>query len=222
MSITTVPLNGMRKIIAARMSMSLQQTAQYTLECKADATRLLAQRAALPREKRASVTDMLVKVVADCLQTYPYMNGTSDDKNIYWNSEVNMGLAVATQNGLMVPVLHDAGAKSLEEISAAAKDLAARAKIGKLRVAEFSGGTFTISNLGMYGIEHFTPVINAPEIAILGVGKTVQTAVQGKDGGIEWRDLLPLSLTIDHRCVDGSDAADFLRAIAAGIEETVW
>ncbi len=219
MSITTVPFEGMRGIIASRMQASLQSTAQYTLEIRADATSLLQQRSAIPKEKRASVTNLLIWLVADCLQKYPYMNGTSDEKNIYLNSEVNMGIAVATPNGLMVPVMHDVCSKSIDEISVSARDLAERAKIGKLRVKEFSGGTFTISNLGMYGIEHFTPVINAPEIAILGVGNTIMTPVPGKEEGVEWHSMLPLSLTIDHRCVDGSDAADFLRAIKNSIEE---
>lgn len=208
-------ISGLREIIANRMKLSLQSTAQYTLETKANVTSLLRQRREMDKEKRVSVTDILLKVVAETLLEFPYMNGTSTETEIALESEVNIGLAVATDNGLMVPVIHNVESMTLAEISVAAKEAAARAKIGRLKRQEFSGGTFTISNLGMFGIEHFTPVINLPEIAILGVGAAVETPHPCDDGadGVEWVNMLPLSLTIDHRVVDGADAARFLAGL---------
>lgn len=219
MSQTIVPLKGMRGIIAARMSTSLQTTAQYTLDCRADITNLLRQRSTIPKEQRPSITNILLKVTADTLKECPYMNGTSDKDNIYLESEINLGIAVATDNGLMVPVLHHADSLEFEKMREQTADLIERAKAGKLKVSEFSGGTFTVSNLGMFGIEFFTPVINVPELAILGVGKTIRTAVPGEDGEIMWRDFLTFSLTSDHRAVDGSDAAAFLKKLCKNLAE---
>ena len=164
-----------------------------------------------------SYTDLLVKFVARALTEFPLLNCSVADNKITYKHYVNMGVAVALDNGLVVPNIPDADKKSLTEISAEVKELAKLAREGKLPPERLQGGTFTITNLGMYGIESFTPIINQPEVAILGVN-TMEDKVVVRNGEMVIRPIMNLSLTADHRVVDGSVAAQFLQRVKALLE----
>ena len=185
---------------------------------KADVTELARLRARLKADDiKVSYTDILVKLVAVALREFPLLNCSVDGDNIIYKNYVNMGVAVALDNGLVVPNVRDADKKGLREISAEVKELANLARTGGLPMDRLSGGTFTITNLGMYGIESFSPIINQPEVAILGVNTIVEKPVV-IDGEICVRPILNLSLTADHRVVDGSVAAQFLQRVKKLIE----
>jgi pyruvate dehydrogenase E2 component (dihydrolipoamide acetyltransferase) len=207
------PLHGMRKSIADRMFKSLQSTAQLTITTEADVTPLVARREQLKKEFNLTFTDMLIEAVAGALVAHPRLRLTVEGDLIQPHEEVNVGIAVALDEGLMVPVIRHADTKSLQQIADESRRLAEKARAGSLGVDEVSGGTFTITNLGMYGIDAFTPIINQPQIAILGVGRIVpKPAVH--DGQIAIRSMMTLSLTFDHRIVDGAPAAAFLQDVA--------
>ena len=169
-------------------------------------------------EIKVSYTDILVKVVAKALTEFPLLNCSVEDNKIIYKHYVNMGVAVALDNGLVVPNVRDADKKSLTEISAEVKELASLARKGGLPMDRLTGGTFTITNLGMYGIESFTPIINQPEVAILGVN-TMEDKVVVVDGEICVRPIMNLSLTADHRVIDGSVAAQFLQRVKKLMEK---
>lgn len=216
---TTSDPSRIRRLIADRMRHSLQTTAPVTLTTTVDATELVALR---NRHKLAegavpTVTDLLVWLVAPVLQKHPALNSRWVDGRIVSSAEVNIGVAVDTEGGLLVPVIRDAAKRSLTEIAARSAELVAKARSGGLSADELQGGTFTITNLGRWGIDEFTPIINWPECAILGVGRIrKQPAVVGDQ--IVPRDLLTLSLTFDHRIVDGAPAARFLQDLSHAIE----
>lgn len=213
------PLHGMRKSIADRMFKSLQSTAQLTITTEADVTPLVARREQLKKEFNLTFTDMLIEAVAGALVAHPRLRLTVEGDLIQPHEEVNVGIAVALDEGLIVPVIRHADTKSLQQIADESRRLAEKARAGSLGVDEVSGGTFTITNLGMYGIDAFTPIINQPQIAILGVGRIVpKPAVH--DGQIAIRSMMTLSLTFDHRIVDGAPAAAFLQDVAARLSRS--
>ncbi len=211
---TTVPLTGMRRAIASRMHESIQSMAQLTLTRQIDATELIAYQQALKADGTdVSVTDVVLKAVAVALGRHPALNATLEDDVINQHVRIDLGVAVALDDGLIVPVVRDAAAKSLAELSAEVRDLAERVRTKSAKPDEVSGSTFTVTNLGAYGIDGFTPIINPPEVAILGVGRAAEVPTRDGDN-MAWRQMITFSLTIDHRAVDGAPGAQFLQSLA--------
>ena len=220
-----IPVRGARRLVAERMHASLRDTAQLTMTSYADATRLLQLRAAFktadPQFEMSGVTlnDLLLFAVARTLTEHPEINATCRDGEsgleIVRSAAVHLAFAVDTPRVLMVPVIRDAAGLRVRELSVRAADLAERCREGSITPAELSGGTFTVSNLGSFGVESFTPILNPPQAAILGVG------------AVSWRPIgeqavqqqIALSLTIDHRLIDGAPAARFLETLCARIAE---
>ncbi|MDI6690755.1 MAG: dihydrolipoamide acetyltransferase family protein [Candidatus Bathyarchaeota archaeon] len=209
-----IPLSGFRKTSAERVSMSFKTAPHSTLVMEVDASRAKEAYEKL----HVSYTAILVAAVAKALREHLIMNSTLDGDKIKVFEDINVGVAVATEQGLVVPVIHDADRKSLEEINAAIEKLMEKARHAKLAKKDVSRGTFTITNLGMYGVEFFTPIINPPEAAILGVGKIREKLVL-IDGKIEAKPFIMLSLSYDHRIVDGAPAAEFLGKVKEKIEK---
>lgn len=206
------PLRGMRKAIAERMVKSLQTTAQLTITTEADVTALVERRAQLGKQFPLTYTDLIVEAVAGALRAHPRLRVTAEGEAIRRHEEIHIGIAVALDEGLIVPVIRDADRKPLHEIADEARRLAEKARSGTLGVDDVSGGIFTITNLGTYGVDAFTPILHPPQVAILGVGRIVQKpAVVG--GQIAIRSTMTLSLTFDHRIIDGAPAAAFLRDV---------
>ena len=211
-------MSGMRKAIAKNMQNSHMTSPTVTFNLGIDMTEMKHYREQLKaKEIKVSYTDLLVKFVAKALTEFPLLNCSVQDNKIIYKHYVNMGVAVALDNGLVVPNIVDADKKSLTEISAEVKEMARLAREGKLPPEKLSGGTFTITNLGMYGIESFSPIINQPEVAILGVN-TMEDKVVVRNGEICIRPIMNLSLTADHRVVDGSVAAQFLQRVKSLME----
>lgn len=218
-----IPMSGIREIIAERMTLSLQTNASVTLHTEVDATAFVELRGMLndklqAREINLTYTDLLVKVVANALREHPRINATLTDQGIHLLSEINIGVAVALEDGLVVPVVRNVDKERLSEISTQVKDFAERARRNQLTPGELQGGTFTITNLGNFGIDAFTPIINPPESAILGVGRILKKPVVHNDE-IVIRGMLTLSLTFDHRVVDGAPAAQFLQTVSNYIQD---
>ena len=218
-----IAMDGIRGIIAERMTLSLQTNASVTLHTEVDVTGLVELRGMLndklqAREVSITYTDLLVKVVANALREHPRLNATLTDEGIHLLPEINIGVAVALEDGLVVPVVRNADKERLSEISTQVKDFAERARGNQLTPGELQGGTFTITNLGNFGIDAFTPIINPPESAILGVGRILKKPVVHEDE-IVVRSMLTLSLTFDHRVVDGAPAAQFLQTVSGYIQD---
>lgn len=215
----TVALRGMRGMIADKMAASLREAAQLTHHARADVSALLAAKAALAESGvRVSVEDLLMAVLVRVLRQHPDLNGTLREREIVLPDRVDLCVAIALPGNLLAaPAIFGASQMTLPELRAARQDLAARAQAGKLTVPEMTGGSFTLSNLGLSRVEFFTPILNAPQIAILGVGCITEVAVPS-GGGVAFRPMTGLSLTFDHRAVDGAPAAAFLSALCAGIE----
>lgn len=211
-----IPLSGFRKTSAERVSASFRTAPHSTVVMEVDASNAMA----LHDKLQASYTAILVKAVAKTLAEYSIINSTLDGNQIKIFEDVNVGVAVATENGLVVPVIHNADKKSLGEIDAAIEELTQKARQGKLAREDLTGGTFTITNLGMYSVEFFTPIINPPEAAILGVGRIVEKPVV-VDGKIETKPITMLSLSYDHRIVDGAPAGEFLRKVKEKVEKSL-
>jgi pyruvate dehydrogenase E2 component (dihydrolipoamide acetyltransferase) len=220
----SIPMSGLRRIIAERMSASDTATARVTLVTEADATAFVEAREQL----KASVgeawgfapgyNDLLGLIVARALREFPYMNARlTDEQAIEQLPYVNLGMAVDTDRGLLVPVVRNADRKGLHAFGAEFRTLAERARTGKSLPDDLSGGTFTITNLGMYDVDAFTPIINLPEVAILGVGRILPKAVVHEDQ-IVARQMWTLSLAFDHRLVDGAPAARFLQRVKQLVE----
>lgn len=216
-----VPLKGMRKMIAAKMLESLQTTAQLThhAECRLDA--LKARRAELKAEGSAvSVQDLLLLKVIETLKAHPGLNATLDGEVIEHHAAVHLGLAIPLPGDLLVaPALFDADRLDGEGLYQARKALADKALAGKLSVKELTGATFTVSNLGLSRVHHFTPILNPPQVAILGVGGIQRRLELGPSGELVEVEWMGLSLTFDHRAVNGSPAAEFLDDLCRRIEE---
>ncbi len=214
-----IPFTGMRQAIAERMMESLHSMAQLTLTARADVTELAGLRELLSQrwDTRLSYTDFIIKATALALKEHPILNSALVGEEIVLHGDVHIGVAVALEEGLIVPVVRHADQKSILEIHQAVRDLAERARKGELLVDEVTGSTFTITNLGMYGIDAFTPVINPPEVAILGVGRAFEELAL-VNGQIAARSRMVLSLTIDHRIVDGAPGAAFLQTVVRYLE----
>ena len=209
----TQPLRGMRKVIAERMHQSLQGSAQLTITSEVDVSELIDRRHAVRQEFSVTYTDFIVQACAHALRQHPRMNATLEDATLHLNRGIHVGLAVALDEGLIVPVVRDADRKSLKEIAGEAKTLAEKARAGRLTLEDVSGGTFTVSNLGMYGVDAFTPILNTPQTGILGVGRIVEKPALSR-GEIAKRSTMVLSLTFDHRVIDGAPAGAFLQTVA--------
>ncbi len=212
-----IPLSGARGTIARRMHDSLQSMAQLTLHTEADVTELVALRESLKAQIPLTYTDLIVRACALALHQHPRLNATLEGETIRLLPQINIGLAVALDDGLIVPVIPQTDQQSLADLAQARTRLAEKARAGQLSKEEISGGTFTVTNLGGYEIDAFTPIVNPPEAAILGVGRIVEKVVifQGK---IAQRAMITLSLTFDHRLVDGAPAAAFLQTIKKLLE----
>jgi pyruvate dehydrogenase E2 component (dihydrolipoamide acetyltransferase) len=212
----------MRKIIAERMKASLDIMAPANHRMDVDLSELIILRKKLnalyeSSGVKISIVDLLVKIVARTLKDFPMVNSSLAAEGIILHEAVNMGIAVAVEGGLVVPVLRGAHVKSLPGISAASRELIDRARTGKLSSEEMSGGTFTITNLGMYDVDSFTAIINPPEAAILAIG-AIRERVVAESGAMLIRPIATLSLTFDHRIVDGAPAADFLKAVKTRLQ----
>lgn len=222
----TLPIAGMRKVIANRMHNSLLNSAQLTINMKADVTDLLSLQREIKdvtqqRHKvKISLTDFIARAVVLSLQEHKQMNSAYIDNEIQLYNHVHLGMAVALENGLVVPVMQHAEKMSLVKLAAEIKTRAADARQGQLSTDRMQGSTFTITNLGAYGVEYFTPVLNPPETGILGVGATEDVPMY-KGDELQKRNLLPLSLTFDHRVLDGAPAANFLGTIKQYLEQPI-
>jgi pyruvate dehydrogenase E2 component (dihydrolipoamide acetyltransferase) len=220
----SIPLSGMRRAIAENMHASLQNTAQLTLMTEVDVTEMVRFRDLLREEYkgdesvRISYNDMIIYTLARVLKRFPYMNSTLAGDEILLHDRVDIGMAVALPGGLIVPKIRNADRKGILEIGREARGLAGRAREGSLSMDEVTDGTFTISNMSMLGVDGFTPILNPPETAILGVGRIIEKPGV-RDGRIEIRSFMTLSLTIDHRVVDGAPAAEFLQSLGRHLEQ---
>ncbi|MFB6646002.1 dihydrolipoamide acetyltransferase family protein [Bacillus toyonensis] len=221
-----IPITGMRKTIANRMQVSLQNSAQLTLTMKVDVTDLVALHKEIAKvvqkryDNKLTITDFVSRAVVLALQEHKEMNSAYIDDAIHQFEHVHLGMAVALENGLVVPAIRFANNLSLVELSKEIKNVAQKARAGSLNSDNMQGTTFTISNLGSFGIEYFTPVLNIPETGILGVGAIEHVPVY-KGKKIKKGSMLPLSLTFDHRVLDGAPAAVFIRTIKQYLEEPV-
>jgi pyruvate dehydrogenase E2 component (dihydrolipoamide acetyltransferase) len=220
----SIPFTGIRKIIADRMAQSVHTGARVTLVMDVDATDFVAARERM-KAKYAKAwgfapgyNDLLAKIVAQALVKFSYMNAQLHGEEILFMDTVNMGMAVDTERGLLVPVIKDAANKGLKEFGAEFRDLVEKGRNNRILPTSLEGGTFTITNLGMYDVDAFTPIINLPEAAILGVGKIAPKPVV-VDGEIVVRQMWTLSLVFDHRLVDGAPAARFLQYVKQVIED---
>ena len=220
-----VPLVGIRKTIAERMQTSFQEAPHIALTVEVDISQLESVRqrmieiAAQGGEDRVSLTALLVKIAAWALNRNPYLNATLDGDTIHLLDEINVGVATAIEDGLIVPVIRDAITKSVREINGDLKDLSQRARQGKLTLDEVKGGTFTISNLGMFGINQFRAIINPPESAILAVGNVVRKPVViNEQDEVAVRPMMVMTLSADHRVIDGVTAARFLSDLVRAVE----
>ena len=215
-------MSGMRRVIAQNMSQSYFTYPTVTLNSSADMSELLKMRRQLNKKLegtgiKLSVTDILVKIVAMALRKNEIVNTTLDGDEIIFHADVNVGVAVALDEGLVVPVVRNADRLGFAEIAQETKRLIGLARDGKLPPDEMKGGTFSITNLGAFGIDTFNPIINPPQSAILGIGRTVDTLVM-RDGQIVSVPIISLSITHDHRVIDGVPAARFLQTVAEYIE----
>ncbi len=224
------PLSRTRRIIAERMSAGVHVAAPVTLNTEVDATELVRLREQLKVDRKGQVipsySDLLTKIVARALADHPALNARIEGDEVVTESAVHVGIAVDTERGLLVPVLRDAQSKTLLQIAAESAALIARTREGKSSADDLRGSTFTITNLGMYDIDTFSPIINLPECAILGVGRiTAKQVVTLRPGSIDEaervavRRMLTLSLTFDHRLVDGAPAARFLQRVKQLVEQ---
>jgi len=218
-----VTLDGMRKTIAARLSEAKQTIPHFYLRRSVELDALMAFRETLnaqlaPRGVKLSINDFIIKACAMALQKVPDANAVWAGDRMFRMKSSDVAVAVAIEGGLFTPVLRDAHLKSLSALSAEMKDLAARAKTRKLAPQEYQGGSFAISNLGMMGIENFDAVINPPHGSILAVGAGIRKPVVGKDGQIVVATVMSMTLSVDHRVIDGALGAEFLKAIIENLE----
>jgi pyruvate dehydrogenase E2 component (dihydrolipoamide acetyltransferase) len=207
-----IPLRGMRKTIAERMHQSLRDSAQLTITTEADVSPATELRERIKREFDFTYTDMLIQAAARALTKHPRMNSRLDGTNIVSSAEINVGLAISLDDGLIVAVIRDAAHKSLRDIAALTREMGVKARGGKLKLEDITGGTFTITNLGTYGIDAFTPILNPGETGILGVGRIIEKPAIYR-GEMTRRSMMTLSLTFDHRVIDGAPAAQFLQTV---------
>jgi len=217
------PLSELRSIISNRLGQSWMERPQVTLTTEADATLFVEARKQLNLELakknvKISLNTLFVKIAAKAISEFPYINVSLIPEGLYQHPDINIGLAVDTERGLLVPVMRDANLKSFEKIQQELDELTERTLKGNNRKDELNGGTFTITNLGTYEIDAFTPIINPPECAILGIGRIHQKPV-AFENQIALRIMVALSLSFDHRLVDGAPAAKFLHRIKQFVEQ---
>jgi pyruvate dehydrogenase E2 component (dihydrolipoamide acetyltransferase) len=216
-------MSNLRRLIADRMAQSARDTAPVTLTTEADATELVRLRETLKADPLTKVTlsynVLLAKLVSIALLEHRDLNATVEGNEIIRWETVNVGIAVDTERGLVVPVLRNVQAKSLHQLAPEAEELLGRASQGRALPDELTDGTFTITNLGIYEIDTFTPIINLPECAVLGVGRLNRKPVVAAGDTTALRTMLALSLTFDHRLVDGAPAARFLQRVKQFVEQ---
>ena len=218
------PLSMMRKTIAQRLSQSLGPVPHFYLTIEVDMRRAKELRESanlLKPELKLTYNDIVLKAVAAALRQHPEVNASFLGDSIRYHNRVHIGMAVAAEGGLITPVIRDCDRKTLEQISAEAKDLGARARARKLKPEEYTGSTFSVSNLGMMGIDEFSAVINPPEGAILAVGAVVEKPVVA-DGRVEVGTRCRMTLSYDHRVVDGATGAKFLQTLRQILENPVF
>jgi pyruvate dehydrogenase E2 component (dihydrolipoamide acetyltransferase) len=222
-AVTEIPVKGIRKLIADRMLASLRSTAQLTLNRSADADTLLAYRKRLKTSgddyglSDITINDFLLFATARTLASFKELNALFREETIYQYEAVHLAFAVDTPRGLMVPVIRSAHLLSLKELAEEAKQLSSACIEGGVNPDELSGGTFTVTNMGQLGIESFTPILNPPQVGILGVGGITLKPIQGEEE-VVFRPHISLSLTINHQVVDGAPAARFLKTLSRGLE----
>ena len=219
-----IPLDSMRRTIVERLSASYQSIPHIQFQAAVDMTKFNKVRkdyndlAKTGAAGKVSVTALLVKVLAETLADHLWLNSSLLDEVIYLHKEINIGLAVALENGLIIPVLKNANQKDIHEIAAESRDLIARARDGRLIGAEVKGATFTLSNLGPFGVEQFTAIINPPEVGVLAVGAIAPGVVAGNGNEITVRPIMRCTLSVDHRVIDGAVAAKFIADLKAKLE----
>jgi pyruvate dehydrogenase E2 component (dihydrolipoamide acetyltransferase) len=220
-----VPLSAMRRTVARRLVESMQSIPHFYLTVAVDAEALLEFRAELNRQLadrgedlKVSLNDLIVKACAVLLATNPDLNVSFGGDRLLVHRQVHVGIAVAVDGGLIVPVVRDADQKTLTQVAREARELAGRARSGRLTAEEMGGGTFTVSNLGMFGVEQFTAVINPPEAAILAVGAALAEPIVTAEGAVEVHRRMRLTLSIDHRALDGATGAGFLAQLKGALE----
>jgi pyruvate dehydrogenase E2 component (dihydrolipoamide acetyltransferase) len=221
-SLTTdhAPLSTTWRVMAERMSQSWTSAPHFYLVREVNASRLIAWRESVNKRAQTNITftDLLAKIVAVALREHPRVNVAWNAGAIVQQPDVNIGLAVAIEEGLIVPVVHRADTLSIAQIAARRQDVVARAQAGKLKLDDLQGGTFTISNLGMYGVDAFNAIVNPPQAAILAVGRIAERVV-AIDGKPAVQPMMTLTLSCDHRAIDGARGAPFLATIADFIED---
>ena len=219
-SASELPVSRLWRLMVDRLSQAWTSIPHFYLLREVNASRLIAWREKVQRNstEKITFTDLLVKLTAAALRKHPRLNASWQNETILLNPEINIGLAVAVEDGLVVPVIHRADEMSLTQLAARRAELVSRAKAGKLHVDDLTGGTFTISNLGMYGVDAFNAIVNPPQAAILAVSRIADRVVP-VNGQPAVQPMLTLSLSCDHRVVDGARGAEFLQALADLIEE---
>jgi pyruvate dehydrogenase E2 component (dihydrolipoamide acetyltransferase) len=218
------PVGNLRRIIAERMMISRQSTAPVTLHARCDATRMVQLRRELKESLGADVpsyNDIITKIVGCVLARHPMLAARWEKDSVLIPQDFHIGLAVDTPQGLMVPVIKDVGKLDLLALARRSRELVEATRTRRVAPADLQGGNFTISSLGGFEIESFTPIINYPETAILGIGSISREPVAGPSDTIVLRDMMRLSLTFDHRVVDGAPAARFLQDVRRGLENPV-
>jgi pyruvate dehydrogenase E2 component (dihydrolipoamide acetyltransferase) len=220
------PLSNVRRTIAERMSLAWSTIPHVTLTARADVTEVEEVRRRYkakghPDAGKVTITAILLKVAASALKVFPDVNSSLQvqEGELLVKRQVSLGVAVDTERGLLVPVVRDADKKNILELSSELSELSERARSGKLKPDDMKGAGFTLTNLGGMGIAEFTPIINPPEVAVLGVGRAELVPQFTDDGELVGRRMLPLSLSIDHRVLDGADGARFLQWIVRALED---
>lgn len=218
------PISQMRKAIARRLAQSIGPVPTFYLTVEVDMGEAMALRAKINERFKdqgikTSPNDMVIKAVAMALRKHPFVNAAWTGDSIHLYEQVHIGVAVAIEEGLITPVIRDADRKGVSEIAAEVKELAGRAREKKLKPEEYTGSTFSISNLGMFGIEEFTAIINPPEAAILAVGAAGPKVVVDEEGNMAIRQRMRMTLSCDHRVIDGATGAQFLATLKQYLEE---
>jgi len=213
------PLTGRRKVIAERMLRSIQSSAQLTLTTDVRADALIAARERARQRMEVTYTDLLAWIAAQALKQHPAMNATLEGDRLRQHAAIHLGIAVAVPDGLLVPVVRDAGDLSLAQLAERTRDLTERARDNTATSTELSGSTFSLTTLGVYEVDAFTPILNPPEVGILGIGR-IREAIVPQNGQAVVGHLLALSLTFDHRAIDGAPAAAFLQTVKRLVEAT--
>lgn len=217
----TLPVSGIRKIVARNMEESLRRSPQVTGTVKVDVSKVVALRNRLKAEGLSyTYTELFAKLVAEAVAQEPVMNSSREENKIYVYSSINMGIAVTNaRDFVLVPVIMNIQDKSLPEISKEVKSLAEKVRDNKITPEEMAGGTITISSMGMFDVDTFTPILNIPQGAIIGLGKIRKEPAADENGNVVVRDMMNISVTVDHAIIDGVPHARFLTKLAACIKD---